>query len=392
MDIIIENTDNINLAHSSNDFYDAVFSNLNAFTLSVFEEKNIELLYNKIIFNLDKIIEYDEFVLAFFDKKKEIIHADLVMSSKDILNKHSLPISLYPFAEEILTVKNSVNFTKEDGKLRKSVLSFSKKPLKIKSLIASPLMDKTTIYGFCLVQSETANIYNELDINIFSTFTKVVSKKLTELNKYKMIEKQNRNNRRLKKKLSKSIDKSNYITYTDSLTGLYNKKGLIIKMKEILSKVSPGKFNISIIDISRFHLFNQEFGYDNGDSYLQFIAKHIQSRINLKNTIITRYKNDSFIVVAYNTQNKIIYWYLKKFLKTVLSSHHALKESYEIELKIALGNIYFKNANELEFDNLDEFIENRIEELQRHLKKSKINQINLVNLRKENKIKDFKHG
>jgi diguanylate cyclase len=89
----------------------------------------------------------------------------------------------------------------------------------------------------------------------------------------------------------------------DFLTGLYNRRGCDIKLKELdIEQVHSSL----AIDIDYFKIFNDKFGQVIGDKVIQRIAKVIISSIS-DNDIAVRFGGEEFVVVMVNKTKRQAY-------------------------------------------------------------------------------------
>ncbi len=84
----------------------------------------------------------------------------------------------------------------------------------------------------------------------------------------------------------------------DPLTDLYNRRHLMVRMKEELlrSRRYDHPFSVIMIDLDRFKQVNDEHGHEEGDRVLRLIAKALRSQVRSTDTA-ARYGGDEFVVV-----------------------------------------------------------------------------------------------
>ncbi len=93
------------------------------------------------------------------------------------------------------------------------------------------------------------------------------------------------------------------LSYTDSLTGLANRRALELRLKEQLSQAQRQQWPLSLlmIDVDCFKAFNDHYGHQAGDSTLQQIAQLLQQGFNRAADIVARYGGEEFVVILPNT-------------------------------------------------------------------------------------------
>ncbi|MCD6476493.1 MAG: diguanylate cyclase [Anaerolineaceae bacterium] len=84
----------------------------------------------------------------------------------------------------------------------------------------------------------------------------------------------------------------------DTLTGLWNRKVFLRKLREVLPELRDSKQEVSFIfgDIDRFDFINKEYGHQAGDEVLIYLADLAQSTLG-KTAIISRFGGDEFAAV-----------------------------------------------------------------------------------------------
>jgi diguanylate cyclase (GGDEF)-like protein len=93
------------------------------------------------------------------------------------------------------------------------------------------------------------------------------------------------------------------LSYTDSLTGLANRRALELRLTEHLSQAQRQQWPLSLlmIDVDCFKAFNDHYGHQAGDSTLQQIATILQQGFNRATDIVARYGGEEFVVILPNT-------------------------------------------------------------------------------------------
>ncbi len=107
------------------------------------------------------------------------------------------------------------------------------------------------------------------------------------------------------KQLYLAEEKIRYLSFNDSLTGLYNRA---FATTEIERMDSLCLFPLSIIvgDVNSLKLINDAFGYDAGDKLLNTIAAIIQQACR-QGDIVARWSGDEFVVILPQTTHKEAY-------------------------------------------------------------------------------------
>ncbi|MEF2696202.1 MAG: diguanylate cyclase [Blautia wexlerae] len=130
------------------------------------------------------------------------------------------------------------------------------------------------------------------------------------------------------------------LLYTDSLTGVYNRRyydDYIQNAEDIQAAV--------MIDVDNFKHINDNYGHDAGDIVLHSIAQTILSCVR-KTDVVIRYGGDEFAVIFYQIPEEVFETKLERmrYLVEILS----VNEHPEIHMSISVGGAYgTKRAKEL---------------------------------------------
>lgn len=102
-----------------------------------------------------------------------------------------------------------------------------------------------------------------------------------------------------KKKLEEELQ---LLSYTDTLTGAYNRRYLIQKLEEEIDRTKRygNEFSLILLDVDDFKKINDSYGHNIGDMVLKSIVKTIKERIR-EVDILARWGGEEFIIILPNT-------------------------------------------------------------------------------------------
>ncbi len=122
------------------------------------------------------------------------------------------------------------------------------------------------------------------------------------------------------KKLEQQIKRYKRLSFQDDLTGLFNKRKLVIDLNRYssLQKRFRISFFIMFIDLDGFKKINDKEGHLKGDNFLQFIAKTLTNSIRDYENIY-RFGGDEFIIIFSHTDNTK---FLKDKIKKILINNN----------------------------------------------------------------------
>lgn len=89
----------------------------------------------------------------------------------------------------------------------------------------------------------------------------------------------------------------------DNLTGLFNRRFMMIRVEEEVKRSSRRGYPLSclLLDVDNFTEVNDKWGHIVGDSVLRDVA-HIVTRIMRASDIVSRYREDEFLVLLTDTE------------------------------------------------------------------------------------------
>ena len=98
------------------------------------------------------------------------------------------------------------------------------------------------------------------------------------------------------------VDKLQYLSRTDELTGLLNRRALIEKLEDEVRRTQRYKTHLSILicDIDYFKEINDSYGHDTGDRVLQIVSNLLKESLRSID-VIGRYGGDEFLVILPET-------------------------------------------------------------------------------------------
>lgn len=113
-------------------------------------------------------------------------------------------------------------------------------------------------------------------------------------------------------------DKMKTLSTTDELTGLHNRKYLLERMEQEISRAKRYATPLSLLlfDLDFFKSVNDIYGYEWGDVLLKSIADKLRQVIR-KEDILTRYGDEEYVVVLPNTPEDNAFLFAERFRKEV---------------------------------------------------------------------------
>lgn len=185
---------------------------------------------------------------------------------------------------------------------------------------------------------------------IFTTIILIIIK----LREGYLLNKKNSELNQLNKKLEIANRELESLSFTDSLTGIYNRHYFNKKLKELLNLSIRGNTELSLImfDLDNFKEINDNYGHQVGDKVLQMISQQAGQVLQRDTDFIARYGGDEFIIVLYDTGlegTKLIAEKLKKAIESpreIELDNNTIEKS--VQVSMGLTNILPEQRTNIE--------------------------------------------
>ena len=122
--------------------------------------------------------------------------------------------------------------------------------------------------------------------------------------------------------LDKAIEDLEYLSCTDDLTSLANRRHFDKQLQQSIAKCNANELPLSLIymDIDFFKQFNDKYGHAAGDACLKSVADTLNDFNHGETTLVARYGGEEFVVLLANTDEVKA----KSIAKTILRSVESL--------------------------------------------------------------------
>ena len=112
-------------------------------------------------------------------------------------------------------------------------------------------------------------------------------------------------------------------SYTDSLTGLPNRRAIFDNLTTLfsLARHLKRKAIIAFIDLDNFKLINDRFGHNSGDLFLIQVGERL-TRLHQNGEIIGRLGGDEFLVVSLANENADIQSLRERIQQQIRGEYH----------------------------------------------------------------------
>ncbi|MCX7957504.1 MAG: diguanylate cyclase [Deltaproteobacteria bacterium] len=182
---------------------------------------------------------------------------------------------------------------------RYSIQEFIKKDIRnflLKDYFSGDLITSLEKEGFVKLEIEFLDkIRNSI---VTDTSISTLKDESGETVGYVLVSKDIRERKRLISEIEQAKRELEELAVTDPLTGLHNRRFLMLKLKEeFLRSTRYNKpFSVIILDLDKFKEINDTFGHEEGDELLRFISGKLKSAVRATD-VVARFGGDEFVIL-----------------------------------------------------------------------------------------------
>jgi len=164
-------------------------------------------------------------------------------------------------------------------------------------------------------------------------------------------------------------DELRTVSFTDDLTGLYNRRGFLVLTQQYLKMANRDKQGIFMLyaDLDGLKDINDKFGHREGDMILNETAKILKDSYR-DSDIIARIGGDEFVVIPIGIvgNDTVI---ITDRLQKKIDAYNNLNNLRDYKLEISAGLAYYDPRNPCSVDELLEKADNMMYEQKRRKKR-----------------------
>ena len=189
------------------------------------------------------------------------------------------------------------------------------------AFVATNLMHNVEIHGFiCFESHEQKKDWTAFEIATFEALTKAIAT-------FIFLDKEKQKDRKIIEQIS----------MTDEITGLLKKNVFENTVKEFLKYKSANRiYGMLYLDICKFSLVNERFGYEDGNKVLKKLAEQLAAHSFVK--YASRSHSDCFVLLVEGEDKDTMMTELEAMISESLSKLSVLHHSHILQLK---AGIYF---------------------------------------------------
>ena len=136
----------------------------------------------------------------------------------------------------------------------------------------------------------------------------------------------------------KKEQKSKEKAYTDSLTGLSSMEKFRIDVEKILAGNHKEDYHVIALDIDRFKVINDLYGYEAGDKVITYIGRVCKEGLS-SGDFITRINADNFMILKKTRDVHDVYAYLNRIFEKVFDEFEKREAHFRLVLKAGICKV-----------------------------------------------------
>lgn len=166
----------------------------------------------------------------------------------------------------------------------------------------------------------------------------------------------------ISKKENNNEQKLNATLFIDMQTGLYNRRYCLKRINELL--VDKMQFIVSFIDMDNLKYVNENYGYEEGDKYIDSLVEVFNDTFR-KTDAICRFGGDEFIVIMPNCPEELA----EKRISQVRNKLNSINKQYA--MSFSYGNILVSEDNSLSREDILKLADKKMYDFKKQSKAEK---------------------
>ncbi len=208
--------------------------------------------------------------------------------------------------------------------------------MRVNGIRHMPILEGETLLGIVSIRDLIHSYQNKIESECADARERIGElQKLVKLSAEEVLE-----------SLLTEINKYKELSLTDHLTGLFNKRYFMIRLREEVSRVHRNSQDLALIfcDIDHFKIINDNYGHHLGDEILKSVGQilsggmgdlKIVSRLR-KSDIVARYGGEEFVVILPETTAKNAAIAAEK-MRAVIEEHQFTHNDESLNITMSFG-------------------------------------------------------
>jgi len=126
--------------------------------------------------------------------------------------------------------------------------------------------------------------------------------------------------------------------HTDPLTGLGNRRQLLLELGAVAVEQDPDRLGVLMIDVDRFKEVNDAYGHETGDEVLTEIARRIASVVR-GHDVVVRWGGEEFCVLLPDVETDAEVMEVAERVRTAVGDSPIASRPGEIQVTVSVGAV-----------------------------------------------------
>ena len=190
----------------------------------------------------------------------------------------------------------------------------------IQSFAVVPVMSKEKILGVIGVGSNSHREFPDWEVRMLETIANQIGMAIENARLY---------------------EHALELAFTDSLTGLYNRRYFMEQMEREFIRANRSKAALSLImvDLDGLKAINDRYGHHEGDAFLREVAGIIKANTRASD-VAARWGGDEFMLLAPETDSDSA-WKIAERVRGQVKRYHRILEGEEVGITISVGIVSY---------------------------------------------------
>ena len=217
-------------------------------------------------------------------------------------------------------VKSGKPLLVEDVSADKRFSTSSGKIGGIQSFAVVPVMSKEKILGVIGVGSPSHREFPDWEVRMLGTIANQIGMAIENARLY---------------------EHALELAFTDSLTGLYNRRYFMEQIEREFIRANRGKVALSLImvDLDGLKAINDRFGHHEGDAFLREVAGIIRANTRASD-VAARWGGDEFMLLAPETDSDSA-WKIAERVRGQVKRYHRVLEGEKVGITVSVGIVSY---------------------------------------------------
>ncbi|MDP2206072.1 MAG: PleD family two-component system response regulator [Alphaproteobacteria bacterium] len=168
--------------------------------------------------------------------------------------------------------------------------------------------------------------------------------------------------KRYQDRLRSNYEQSLSLALTDSLTGLFNRRYLMVHLEKLLNKNKESNKSLCalMMDIDHFKKINDTYGHQAGDDVLKIFAERVSQRLRSFD-LVARLGGEEFVVVLPDISQDMAFQVAERLRKGICNTKFEVSgPNGPIDVSVSIGAAMIAGAQDLKVEDVLKFADDEL--------------------------------